>query len=111
MTPEPWLRDACALVDAFRSGELSPGEAVDATLHSIASSDLNAFSHVDGDAARRTAETADVNLPFGGVPVAIKELEAVAGWPYTQASLIFRDDVADVDSTQVARLRAADAVV
>jgi Asp-tRNA(Asn)/Glu-tRNA(Gln) amidotransferase A subunit family amidase len=111
MTREPWLRDACSLVDAFRSGELSPAEAVDATLDSIASSDLNAFAHVDGEAARRAAEKADVNLPFGGVPVAIKELEAVAGWPYTQASLVFRDDVANVDSTQVTRLRAAGAVL
>jgi aspartyl-tRNA(Asn)/glutamyl-tRNA(Gln) amidotransferase subunit A len=80
-------------------------------LESIASSDLNAFSHVDDEAARRAADAADVALPFGGVPVAIKELEAVAGWPYTQGSLVFRDVVADVDSTQVTRLRSAGAVL
>ena len=41
----------------------------------------------------------------------IKELEPVAGWPYTEASLVFTDRVADHDSTQVTRLRAAGAVL
>ncbi len=41
----------------------------------------------------------------------IKELEQVAGWPYTEASLVFADRVAEHDSTQVTRLRAAGAVL
>ncbi len=77
----------------------------------MATSPLNAFSHVDADAARSAAASADVSLPVGGVPLAVKELEAVAGWPYTAASLVFRDRVAQCDSTQVTRLRAAGAVI
>ncbi|HEV3212799.1 MAG TPA: amidase [Acidimicrobiales bacterium] len=111
MTIPPWQGDACSLVDAFRAGTLSPTEAVGASLEAIEASDLNAFSHLDGDAALATASTADVALPFGGVPVAIKELEDVAGWPATQASLVFRDEVAGADSTQVGRLRAAGAIL
>ena len=43
--------------------------------------------------------------------MAVKELESVAGWPYTEASLVFRDRLAKYDSTQVARLRAAGAII
>jgi len=43
--------------------------------------------------------------------MAIKELESVAGWPSTEASLVYRDRVANYDSTQVTRLRAAGAVL
>ena len=74
-------------------------------------SDLGAFCHVDANAARIAAAAADTSLPFGGVPMAIKELEAVAGWPFSEASLVFRDRRADCDSTQVTRLRAAGAII
>lgn len=111
MTSEPWLGDACSLVEAFRSRIVSPVEILDASLAAIDESELNAISHVDGDAARVVARSADVSLPFGGVPMCIKELESVAGWPSTEASLVFRDRVAREDSVQVTRLRGAGAVL
>ena len=111
VTDQPWLGDACSLVDAFRARTISPGEALEASLAAIESSGLNAFSHVDADAARAVADTVDVSLPFGGVPIGVKELESVDGWPYTEASLVFKDRIADHDSTQVTRLRAAGAVL
>jgi aspartyl-tRNA(Asn)/glutamyl-tRNA(Gln) amidotransferase subunit A len=111
MTEGAWTGDACSLVDAFRTGTLSPLEALDATLAAIERSDLNAFSHLEPAAARAAARTADVSLPFGGVPVGVKELEPVAGWPATEASLVFVDRVADRTSTQIERLRAAGAVL
>ncbi len=106
---EPWMGDACALVDAFRAGELKPAEALDACLEAIERSALHAFTHLDVEAAQLAAAAADVDLPFGGVPVAVKELEPVAGWPYSEASLVFADRVADHDSTMITRLRAAGA--
>ncbi len=111
MTDQPWLGDACSLVDAFRSGTLSPTEALDATMAAIGNSELNAFSHLDLEAARHQAAAADLSLPFGGVPMGIKELEEVAGWPFTEGSLVFADRVADHDTTHVARLRLAGAVL
>jgi Asp-tRNA(Asn)/Glu-tRNA(Gln) amidotransferase A subunit family amidase len=111
VTDQPWLQDACSLVDAFRAGTISPTEALDASLAAIDSSDLNAFSHLDTETARAAAATADVSLPFGGVPMGIKELESVKGWPYTEASLVFKDRIAEYDSTQSIRLRAAGAVL
>ncbi|NNN00326.1 MAG: amidase [Acidimicrobiaceae bacterium] len=107
----PWLGDACSLVEAFRAGDLSPSEALEASLDAIESSQLNAFSHLDVERARAAAAKADVSLPFGGVPIGVKELEAVAAWPDTEASLVFEGRVAQHDSTQVARLRTAGAVI
>ncbi|MFZ0666594.1 MAG: amidase [Acidimicrobiales bacterium] len=107
----PWLGDACSLVDAFRSGEISPLEALDACIEAIDRSELNAFSYTEFDKARDEAATADVSLPFGGVPFGIKELERVEGWPYTQASMVFADRISDHDDTSVERLRSTGALL
>ncbi len=108
---EPWLDDACSLVDAFRAGTLSPSEALEASLTAIEASDLNAVCHLDAEAARARAASADVSLPFGGVPIGVKELDHVEGWPYSEASLVFADRISTFDTTQVTRLRAAGAVL
>ena len=110
MADAPWSGDTCSLVDAFRAGERTPLEELDATLAAIDASTLNAFSFLDPDAARAAAAGADVSLPFGGVPLGVKELDAVGGWPATEASIPLRDEIADQDSTKVARLRHAGAV-
>lgn len=110
MADTPWLGDACSLVDAFRRGARSPREELEATLAAIDASALNAFSFLDPDAARAAADAADVSLPFGGVPLGVKELDAVGGWPDTEASVPLRDRTAREDSTMVRRLRAAGAV-
>jgi Asp-tRNA(Asn)/Glu-tRNA(Gln) amidotransferase A subunit family amidase len=105
------MDDACSLVDAFRAKELSPLEALDACIDAIEHSPLNACSHTDFDRAREAAREADVLQPFGGVPFGVKELEAVQDWPYTEASLIFKDRIADHDDTSAVRLRATGAVL
>ena len=104
MTDAPWQGDACSLVDAFRAGQRSPVEELDASLAAIEASDLNAFSFLDPDRARDAAARADVSAPFGGVPTGIKELDRVAGWPDTEASLVFEGRVAQHTSVFVGRL-------
>lgn len=104
MTDTPWQGDASSLVDAFRAGERSPLEELDASLAAIEASDLNAFSHLDPERARRAAAKADLTKPFGGVPVGIKQLEPVEGWPHTEASLVFADRVADYTAVNIQRL-------
>ena len=108
---EPWVGDACSLVDALRARKVSALEVLDASLAAIERSQLNAFSYLDPEAARAVAAAADLLQPFGGVPMGIKELHKVRGWPETHASLAFKDNVAAVDGTEVARLRAAGAVL
>jgi aspartyl-tRNA(Asn)/glutamyl-tRNA(Gln) amidotransferase subunit A len=107
----PWSDDACGLVEAYRKRTISPVEVLTACIEAAGSSALNAFSHTDYDRALEVARTADVALPFGGVPFGVKELERVAGWPYTEASTLFRDRVSAYDQTSIARLRSTGAVL
>ena len=111
MTPSPWLGDAVSLVEAFRANKLTPLEALNESIAAIESSQLNAIAHLDVHAARSAAAVVDTSLPFGGVPMGIKELEDVAGWPQTEASLIFKDRIAGNDSIQVQRLRQAGGII
>lgn len=105
MTGTPWSGDACSLVDAFRRGERSPREELDASLAAIGATDLNCFSFVDPDRAIAAADQADVGRPLGGVPVGLKELDSYEGWPDTEASLVFEDRIAEQTHTSVRRLR------
>ncbi len=111
MTDAPWSGDACSLVDAFRAGERSPVEELEATLAAIDASSLNAFTYLDPDAARTAAASADTTKPFGGVPVGIKSLEKVEGWPDTEMSVVFKDRIASLTNTSVTRLRGRGGIV
>ncbi|HEX6313117.1 MAG TPA: amidase [Acidimicrobiia bacterium] len=111
MTDGPWQGDACSLVDAFRAGERSPVDELEATLAAVDASVLNAFAFLEPESARAAAAAADVSLPFGGVPIGVKELDRVAGWPFTEASVPLRERTAAADGTVVTRLRAAGAVL
>jgi aspartyl-tRNA(Asn)/glutamyl-tRNA(Gln) amidotransferase subunit A len=104
MSSDTWVGDAVGLVEAFRSGERSPIEELEATFEAVDASTLNAVCHEDRDAARQAARTADVTLPFGGVPVGVKELTAVEGWPDNEASVPLRDGIAGHTATMVQRI-------
>jgi Asp-tRNA(Asn)/Glu-tRNA(Gln) amidotransferase A subunit family amidase len=106
MTDTPWLGDACSLMDAFRSGERTPAEELELVLGAIERSSLNTISFTDPEQARTAAASADTAKPFGGVPVGVKELDNVAGWPATEASLVYKDRIATYTSTMVTRLVA-----
>ncbi|MBW4022373.1 MAG: amidase [Proteobacteria bacterium] len=71
-------------------------------------------SRVDRAASLAQAAAYDARPSMGplhGLPMAVKDLEAVAGLPFTQGSPLFRDHVAEADSIMVARLRAAGAII
>ena len=108
---DTWQGDACSLVDAFRAGERSPVEELDATYAAIEASDLNAFGHLDRDRAYAVARNADVNLPFGGIPIGVKELDQVAGWPDTEACVALSHIISDFSSVMVQRLEDAGVVL
>jgi aspartyl-tRNA(Asn)/glutamyl-tRNA(Gln) amidotransferase subunit A len=109
LTKELLDLDACGISELYRKGALSPSEFVEACLDAIAASKLNAFCYVN-EAAAEEAARADTALPFGGVPFGVKELDPVSGWPYTRASLVFKDERADRTATYLARLKDAGAV-
>ncbi len=111
MTDQPWQGDACSLVEAFRRGDRSPVEELQATLGAIAESNLNCFAHLHTEQALAAAAGADTSKPFGGVPVGIKELDPVKGWPFTEASLVFADRKAEFTATAIDRLMVAGGAV
>ena len=99
--------DACGLVDEFRAGHRHPVEEMQASIAAAEANKkagLNAFSFIDPERALAAAARADVDLPFGGVPLAVKELESVAGWPDTEASVAFANRRGSHTSLQVERL-------
>lgn len=99
--------DACGLVDEFRAGHRHPVEEMRASIAAAEANKkagLNAFSFIDPERALAAAARADVDLPFGGVPLAVKELESVAGWPDTEASVAFANRRGSHTSLQVERL-------
>ena len=105
MADEPWQGDACSLVEAFRAGERSPTEELTATYAAIEASELNAFSNLHREQAEAACADADLSKPFGGVPIGVKELDSVEGWPDTHACVVYRDQLATHTSTNVARAR------
>ncbi|MCB0955305.1 MAG: amidase, partial [Ilumatobacter sp.] len=111
MGDAPWQGDACSLVEEFRAGRRSPLEELEATYAAIDASALNAFCHLPREDARAAAAAADVRKPFGGVPIGVKELDQVLGWPDTHASVPLKDHVAGYTSTMVERIRDAGGAV
>lgn len=72
---------------------------------------MNAFCFLDIERARDEVVRADVNQPFGGIPIGIKELQQVEGWPDTEACVALSENVADRSSIFVDRLRSAGAAL
>lgn len=105
MGNRPWQGDACSLVDEFRAGRRSPVEELQATYDAIDASDLNAFCYLPREQAMAAAQAADITKPFGGVPIGVKELDDVEGWPATEACVVFADEIAPHTSLMVERIR------
>jgi aspartyl-tRNA(Asn)/glutamyl-tRNA(Gln) amidotransferase subunit A len=92
--------------------EVSPLEVLEA-LHGriqAVDSQIDAYLSFDFESAKREAEKADVNLPLGGVPIAIKDIISVAGQLCTCASKMLRNYRAVYDATVIRNLRAAGAI-
>jgi Asp-tRNA(Asn)/Glu-tRNA(Gln) amidotransferase A subunit family amidase len=100
--------------------EMSAREVVDSFLDRIdlVNPKLNAYTYLDAEGARKQADELDRALlqngpsgPLHGIPVCIKDLDAVAGMPQTMGCKLFADLVAPEDAVYVKRLREAGAVI
>jgi aspartyl-tRNA(Asn)/glutamyl-tRNA(Gln) amidotransferase subunit A len=96
----------------LRKRELSPLEVLDLLRARIEELEpkIDAYLSIDFEAAAKEAEKADVDLPLGGVPIAIKDIINVEGQPCTCASKILRNYRAPYDATVIRKLRAAGAI-
>jgi amidase len=94
MAPLGPSSSALELADGLRRREISAVELLDACLTAVdeRNPELNAVIWRNDDDARAAAEEADRRLaagedaPFLGVPIPIKDLTPVAGWPVTFGS-------------------------
>jgi aspartyl-tRNA(Asn)/glutamyl-tRNA(Gln) amidotransferase subunit A len=96
----------------LRHREISPRgvlEALRARIEKVEPK-IDAYLSIDFEAALKEAEKVDVDLPLGGVPIAIKDIINVTGQPCTCASKILRGYRAPYDATVIRKLRAAGAI-
>jgi Asp-tRNA(Asn)/Glu-tRNA(Gln) amidotransferase A subunit family amidase len=114
------LTTIVGIAEQLRSRAVSPVELTEQALARIAAQDgrLNAYQMVFADAARHAAAAAEAEIaaghwrgPLHGVPVAVKDLLDVVGYPTAAGSRIRAAVIADEDATAVAQLRAAGAVI
>lgn len=104
--------------DAIAAGAVRAREVLEACLERVAALDepLVAFASIDVDGARAAADECDrvfvdrgPSGPLHGVPLSVKDVIDVAGFPTRCGSLAYLDRPLR-DATGVARLRAAGAV-
>lgn len=96
----------------LRAGEIRSRDIVSAIRDRVEALNpaLNAYVHRDWDAVLAEADRADLSLPLGGIPVAIKDVISVRGQPCTCASRILQGHRAIYDATVIQRLRRAGAI-
>jgi len=100
------------LQSLLRRREVSAREVIDALRQRVESIDLDvgAYLSLNFDAAVKEAEHANVDLPLGGVPIAIKDIINVTDQPCTCASKILNGYRAPYDATVIQKLRASGAI-
>ena len=120
MTKDLTQASAAELGKLYGKGKASPVEAMKAVLARAEklATNVNALCHIDTDAALAAARASEKRWkkgealsPLDGVPVSIKELVRVKGWPASMGSKLTDKSPADTDAPAVARLREAGAIV
>jgi amidase len=109
------FKSATELAALVRSGEVSSRELVEESLAQIdaVGEDVNAFTQVRPEQALAEADTIKPGdeRPFAGVPTAIKDLAALAGWPVYHGSDLFAEYTPDFDDFVVRRIKDAGFVI
>ncbi len=100
------------LQSVLRRREVSAREVIDALRARIDAIDpeIGAYLSLDMEAATKEAEKSNVDLPLGGVPIAIKDIINVMDQPCTCASKILQTYRATYNATVIQKLRAAGAI-
>lgn len=111
---------AIDLAKAIQNKEYKVREIVEIHLSQIKKINpkVNAIVSLDEERALKDADKADKQLisgqsvgPLHGLPVAIKDIHHVKGFPTTYGSVALRDNVVSRDEILVERLRSAGAII
>lgn len=106
--------------EMMNSGDLSPVDLVEFCLQQIKLYDgeIRAWVMVDEVGARKAAREAAAVLsrqspcgPLHGIPIGIKDIFDVAGWPTKAGSLLRQHHIAPSDAAVVGQLRGAGAII
>src|SRR5687767_12349147 len=117
---ELWRWSATQVADGIATGQVSAREVVQSCLDRIdaVNPGLTALVEVRPEEALQAADEADrltasgAELgPLHGVPVAIKVNSDQAGYATTNGVTAFKDEIAEVDSPQVASFRRSGAIL
>lgn len=107
------------LTDGYRSGAFSPLDVAESLLARITRLNplVNAVVDLSPEKTRIIAKASSQRWlagkplsPLDGVPVTIKDLSAIKGWPRWRGGRIADDTLMEADTPAVARLREAGAV-
>ncbi len=93
-------------------GAISPTELVEEVSRAIEQGNpgTNAYLSWNKEAALAAAKAADLSLPLGGIPIAVKDNICMKGEPTRCASRMLEDFRSPYDATAVTKLRAAGAI-
>ncbi|EPX86051.1 amidase [Salipiger mucosus] len=117
---DPGAMTAAQLSRAYASRDLSPLEATRAALSRIEQYNeaVNAYVFVDAESAEEAARASAQRWgqgrprsPIDGVPVSVKDLTEVAGWPARDGSRLTDDTPCEGDAPPARALREAGAVL
>ena len=117
---ELYWKPAHELAAMIRKREIKPSELMDVTIRRIEQTNpkINAFVALRADEAMKEARALDEKIARGekvgtlaGLPLGVKDLEDTVGLVNSHGSKPFKDNMSTVDSIQVARLKAAGAIV
>ena len=115
-----YYKSALELTELIRTKQISPVEVMNKTIKRIEALNpiINAFVTMRAEQAIDEAKALTERLasgkdpgPLVGIPIGVKDLEDVEGMVTSFGSVPFKDNLAQQDSVQVARLRAAGAIV
>jgi aspartyl-tRNA(Asn)/glutamyl-tRNA(Gln) amidotransferase subunit A len=100
------------LQSLLRRKEVSPREVLESLRARIEQVEpkIEAYVSIDFEAALKEADKVDVNLPLGGVPIAVKDIINVAGQPCACGSKILAGYRSPYDATVINNLRRAGAI-
>lgn len=99
-------------LDGLKKKKFSSTELVQSSLDQIAILDLkiHAFLAIN-DKAITQSQKADINLPLGGVPIAVKDNFLTVGLPTTASSKVLDGYLPQYESTVTRKLKEAGAII
>jgi amidase len=106
--------DALGLAELIAKKQITPAELLDAVRQRVEAINpkINAFNHLFFDKAQEQIKNGLGQGPFHGVPFALKDLgQYLKGTVTSAGGRVWKDQVADFDSTLVTRYKLAGLVI